>query len=338
MPLIPEPIVSVVIPLYQTERYIGQALASVLAQTFDAFEVIVVDDGSSDRGPEIARSFNDPRVRVVPQLNRGLAGARNTGIREARADIIAFLDADDLWQPGKLDAHMAQLTREPAVGVSFSASRFIDDDGAPIGLIQRPKGVAFSASEIFCRNPVGNGSAPVIRRAVFDQIAFYDPTRDRICWFDESFRQSEDIECWTRIAATTTWQFGYVDAPLTDYRVNTAGLSANTVKQLETWQRFRAKVAAYAPAFERAHGNRAQAYQLRYLARRAIRANASPSPALGMMLQAVRLYPRLIIEEPVRSVVSLAASAAQQLLPMPLFERCSAYAIDRATRVWGLRV
>ena len=72
--------------------------------------------------------------------------------------------------------------------------------------------------------------------------------------------------------------------------------------------------------------------------RRAIRANATPSPALGMMLGALKRHPRLVVEEPVRTAVSLAASAAQQLLPLPVFERCSAYAIDLATRVWGLRV
>lgn len=332
------PIVSVVVPLYQTERYIAEALASVLAQTYLNFEVIVVDDGSSDNGPQIARSIQDARLRVVTQANRGLAGARNTGVREARGAYVAFLDADDRWQPGKLAAHVAQLDRNSAIGVSFSASTFIDDDGAPIGLVQRPTGSHFKAADVFCRNPVGNGSAPVIRRAALDAIAFYDEKLSRTCWFDESFRQSEDIECWTRIAATTTWQFGYVDQPLTDYRVNTSGLSANTAKQLETWQRFRAKVAGYAPNLEADHGNRAEAYQLRYLARRAVRGNSHQSPALAMMLRALRLYPLLLAEEPARTLVSLLASVAQKLLPAKVFSRCGTWAIERATRVQGLRV
>ena len=332
------PNISVIIPLYQTERYIAEALASVLAQTHTAFEVIVVDDGSSDRGPEIARSTGDPRVRVVTQRNRGLAGARNTGIREARGSILAFLDADDLWQPDKLEAHIALLAREPSTGVSFCASRFINDDGHPIGLIQRPSGTSYKASDVFCRNPVGNGSAPVIRRATLEAIAFYDSNLDRTCWFDESFRQSEDIECWTRIAANTSWQFGYIDRPLTDYRVNSTGLSANTVKQMETWQRFRAKVANYAPDLEATFGDRAEAYQLRYLARRAIRGNAASSPALAMTARALRIYPRLLVEEPARTLVTLAASLAQQALPMTAFERCGQWAIDRASRVSGVRV
>ena len=128
------PRVSVVIPLYQTQDYIGAALSSVLAQTFTDFEVIVVDDGSRDGGPEIVRSRADPRVRVITQENRGLAGARNTGIRQAHGDLIALLDADDLWDPRKIELHVAQLDADPALDVSFSASRLIDEHGHDIGL------------------------------------------------------------------------------------------------------------------------------------------------------------------------------------------------------------
>jgi glycosyltransferase involved in cell wall biosynthesis len=332
------PKVSVVVPLFQTERYIAHTLASVHAQTFADYEVIVVDDGSSDRGPAIARETGDPRVRVVTQLNRGLAGARNTGIREAKGAYVAFLDADDLWQPDKLARHVALLDENAAVGISFSASRLIDDHGTPLGLLQRPSRRTFAPADVFCRNPVGNGSAPVIRSETLAAIAFFDPALGRICWFDESYRQSEDIECWTRIAALTSWQFGYIDAPLTDYRVNSAGLSANTQKQLETWQRFRAKVKSYAPGLEAAHGDRAEAYQLRYLARRAIRGSASNSPALQMMLRALKLSPRLLVEEPARTLVTLAAAAAQQALPGAVFDRIGAYAMARAGQASGVRL
>ena len=326
------PIVSVVIPLFQAERTIAETLASVLAQSLTEFEVIVVDDGSKDRSADIVRAAADPRVRIVTQANRGLAGARNTGIREATCPIIAFIDADDCWHREKLARHVALLERNPAVGVSFSASRFIDDNGSPLGLIQRPQDRPFTAAHVFCRNPVGNGSSPVIRRATLDAIAFHDTSLDRTCWFDESFRQSEDIECWTRIAATTPWQFGYVDAPLTDYRVNSAGLSADTARQLETWRRFRAKVKAYAPTLEASHGDIAEAYQLRYLARRAIRSNAAGTPALGMMAQALTLSPRLLAEEPVRTLVTLGAAAVQRALPQTLFARLETMVLERLAR------
>lgn len=330
--------ISVVIPLYQTERYIAEALGSVLAQTFTDFEVIVVDDGSNDRGPEIARSTNDARVRVVTQENRGLAGARNTGIRESTAPLIAFLDADDRWAPAKLERHAELLARQPQTGVTFCASRLVDDDGAALGLNQRPARQMFPASYIFCRNPVGNGSAPVIRRAALDAVAFHDASLNRTCWFDEGFRQSEDIECWTRIAATTPWQFAFVDEPLTDYRVNSGGLSANTDKQLATWRRFRAKVKGYAPVLEARFGDTAEAYQLRYLARRALMGGGASKPALAMMLRAIRLSPRLLIDEPSRTLVTLAAAIAQRVLPPAWFVQLEALALNGMSHLRGARV
>lgn len=314
------PAMSVVVPLYQSERTIAETMRSILAQTFTDFEVIVVNDGSSDQGPAIVEGFRDARVRLVTQENRGLAGARNTGIRYAIAPYVAFCDADDLWHPEKLEWHKRHLDAHPAVGVSFSHSRLIDEASKSLGLTQSPGRETFTASDIFCRNPIGNGSAPVIRRETLDAIAFHDTALARTCWFDESFRQSEDIECWTRIAATTPWQFRAVDRALTDYRITGAGLSANIEKQLATWRRFRAKVATYAPTLEKHSGNRAEAYQLRYLARRAVR-SADRDAALSLMIHAVRLHPSLVSEEPVRTITTIIAAAVQRILPASSFDR-----------------
>jgi glycosyltransferase involved in cell wall biosynthesis len=331
------PSVSVVIPLYQTERYIAETLASVLAQTYTNFEVVVVDDGSHDRGPEIARATGDARVRVVTQLNRGLAGARNTGIRESRAPFIALLDADDLWAPTKLERHVAHLSANPHVGISFSNSALIDEVGRDVGLIQAPAGRVIDAEEIICSNPVGNGSSPVIRRAVFDEIAFHDPRFDRVCWFDESFRQSEDVECWTRMATQTAWEFAGVAEPLTRYRLVASGLSANVEKQLGTWLTFRAKLKSYAPALEGRAGDRAEAYQRRYLARRAVRSGEG-RVALRMITKAFALHPRIITEEPLRTAVTACASLASALLPRSFYEICQKRAVAIMTSVPGLRV
>jgi glycosyltransferase involved in cell wall biosynthesis len=329
------PVVSVVVPLYQTERYIGEALGSVLAQTYPSFEVIVVDDGSRDRGPEIARAFGerDARVRVATQANRGLAGARNTGIRHARGRYVALLDADDRWSPEKLARHVVELDGNPDIAVSFSASRLVDEAGQPLGPVQRPSRRMFTAADVFCRNPVGNGSAPVIRRTALDQIAFRHPSRGDACWFDESFRQSEDIECWVRIAvqAEGSGHFAYLDEPLTDYRVSAGGLSANVEAQLATWRRFRAKVAGYAPALEADFGDLAEAYQLRYLARRAVQAGDAATAA-RFATTAVRLAPRIVVEEPVRTLTTLGAAYARWAVPDAAFA-----AIMRSAARAGLR-
>lgn len=328
------PKVSVIIPLYQSERFICETLRSVQAQTFTDFEIVIVDDGSSDRGPALAKEFAEPRLRVVHQENRGLAGARNGGIAHAKGEYLAFLDADDHWSPAKLQRHVEQLDVDPTIGVSFSASALMDDDAEDMGFVQKPIGSIFDAISVFCRNPVGNGSAPVIRRKTLDAIAFFDKERGRTCWFDESFRQSEDIECWTRIAATTDWGFGYVDAPLTRYRVNRHGLSANVEAQLASWRRFRSKVASYAPALEARAGNLAEAYQLRYLARRAIRSSQF-APGLKLITAALKLEPRILLAEPTRTLATLAAGVVGVALPQAAVYRMARVAMSCAA---GLRI
>ncbi|MFV0368734.1 MAG: glycosyltransferase family 2 protein [Hyphomicrobiaceae bacterium] len=313
-----DPCVSVVVPLYNTARYIDSTLQSILAQTFRDFEVVVVNDASSDEGPQIVAAVmeRDQRVRMVTQDNRGLAGARNSGIRAARGRYIALLDADDLWHPEKLQRHVAHLEANQDVGVSYSPSKFIDDEGHELGLQQSPKLDGVDAAHVFCRNPVGNGSAPVIRRAALDEVAFFITALEgaRECWFDESFRQSEDIEMWTRMAALTHWRFAGIPEALTYYRVNTGGLSADVEKQFESWSRMRDKIATIAPRLVAAHGQRAEAYQRRYLARRLVM-NGEGRKALRYVWQGLCLHPSQLIEEPARTLATMATVLVLAILP-----------------------
>jgi glycosyltransferase involved in cell wall biosynthesis len=314
------PKVSVVIPMYNSERWIDGALQSVLAQTFRDFEVIVVDDGSLDGGARFVRQCRDLRIRLVQQENRGLAGARNTGIRNAKGRYIAFLDADDLWQADKLAKHVAALDSNQETGISFSWSTLIDLDGKPVGLVQKPGSGHITPAFVFCRNPIGNGSAPVVRRNVFDSIEFAHPLHGYPCWFDEAFRQSEDIECWTRIALTVATRFSCIDEPLTLYRVSQAGLSADTGKQFESWTRFYAKMADIDPEFVSRVGPLARTYQQRYLARRAI-FQGRGSEAVSMIGRALRSSPRILLEEPGRTIVTIAGALACLALPVSLVQR-----------------
>lgn len=331
------PRVSVVIPLYQTERFIGEALNSVIAQTFRDFEVIVVDDGSKDNGPAIARNTGDSRIRVVSQANRGLAGARNTGIRNAIGEIIALLDADDIWEPRKLELHVAHLDGNPSADVSFCASKLIDEEREDVGLVQSPITRDFEESDFFCRNPIGNGSVPVLRRAALDRIEFFDNSRGWNCWFNEDFRQSEDVECWMRLKAVAGCAFAYIEQPLTLYRVNSGGLSANVDAQLASWHKFRDAVAKYAPEVVEDHGRRAEAYQLRFLARRAVR-SASRTTALQLMMKSLAVHPGVILEEPMRTISSLAAAAAKVALPGPVFTRLQRSVLQFASTRPGVRL
>ncbi len=321
------PLFTVVVPLYNTERYIAETLDCILAQTCQDFEIVVVNDASSDQGPAIVETYRsrDPRVRMVTQDNRGLAGARNTGIRHARGRYLALLDADDLWTPDKLALHRAHLDARPEVGVSYAGSAFIDEAGARLGLAQRPKLAEITPEDVFCRNPVGNGSAAVIRREALDAVMFEiaAPEGARQCWFDETFRQSEDIEIWLRIAASTSWRFEGIEGNLTLYRVNTGGLSANVERQLESWLRVRGKLESYAPWLVAAAGRRAYAYQLRYLARRASM-NGDGATALRLAWRALSHHPHMLIEEPSRTLQTICFSAAARLLPAGLFAEIKA--------------
>ena len=120
--------VSVVIPLYNKVRHIRRAIESVLSQTYQDFELLVVDDGSTDGGGEVIRRICDPRIRLIVQDNAGVSAARNHGIREAAGALVAFLDADDEWLPCFLDTVMGLHARHPRAGMYATAYRYTQDE------------------------------------------------------------------------------------------------------------------------------------------------------------------------------------------------------------------
>jgi GT2 family glycosyltransferase len=178
--------VSVVIPLYNKGRYLRRALDSVCTQTFGDFEIIVVDDGSTDDGPEIVQHLSDPRIRLVHQVNAGPGAARNRGVKEAQAAWVAFLDADDEWLPDFLRVSLDALETHPECEVSV-ASRFegpsrtdvtpgLGDLGLRTGMWSLPPHADVAA--------LTRGRAPfcigavVCRRDIFEKYGgFYDRTR-----------------------------------------------------------------------------------------------------------------------------------------------------------------
>ena len=303
------PRASIVVPAYNTLATLPETVASLLAQTYDDFEVIVVDDGSSDGTADWVRAQKDRRLRLVRQLNRGLAGARNGGIVAARGVYVGFCDGDDLWEPEKLAIHVAFLDANPDVGLSYSGSALIDSVGRQIGLFQRPKTDGVTARDLLLRNPVGNGSSAVIRRDCLDDIAYRPSGETSDWWFDEGFRQSEDIECWLRIALTTSWRIAGVAAPLTRYRIVSSGLSANLIKQYQTWCRVADRVRQVAPEFAARNLPAARAYQLRYLARRAVTLGEGRM-ALSLLRRGFSSSLRPVLEEPVKTATTLAAALA----------------------------
>ena len=304
------PYASIIVPAFNVEATLAHTLRSLIDQSFRDLEIVIVDDGSYDRTPDIAARFcRDPRVRLLRQSNRGLAGARNSGIAAAQGQIIGFCDSDDLWHRDKLSSHIHHLRMNPHLGMSYSGSELIDDAGRSLGLFQKPRSRAITARHMFLRNPVGNGSAPVFRRAALAALA-YRPSREteRDWVFDETFTQSEDIECWMRLMLTTDWGVEGLPDPLTLYRVNGTGLSAGTERQLASWERMVEKLSGIAPDFIARHAPAARAYQLRYLARRAVSARDGDR-ARDLITRSFAASRHPLVHEPVKTLVTLAACA-----------------------------
>jgi glycosyltransferase involved in cell wall biosynthesis len=302
------PLASIIVPAFNVVKTLPGTLNALITQTFSNYEIIVVNDGSTDPTAALLKDYADlPRFKIITQRNRGLAGARNTGIAAAHGEFIGFCDADDLWLPEKLARHVAHLQSAPNVGVSYSGSTLIDEKGASLGVAQKPRLKNITPAHIFKRNPIGNGSAPVIRKAVFDEISHRPASEKTRDWyFDETFRQSEDIECWLRIALTTSWHFEGINKSLTHYRIHAASLSTAIDLQLAAWERMVTKLAAIAPAFFARYAKPARAYQLRYLARRAIM-NQDPQHALDLLAQSFEQSWQPFWQEPQKSISTISA-------------------------------
>ncbi len=318
------PKVSVVMPVYNVAAFVKDAIKSVLAQSFDNFELLIINDCSTDNSRALCQQFSDLRVRIIDhEQNKGLAAARNTGIRHAIGQYVAFIDSDDLWHINKLKRHVDHLDSKPNVGISFSRSSFISYQGDPIDFYQMPQLTDICAAHLLCRNPVGNGSAPVIRRAALNSIRFQpkDHEEPYSCYFDEHFRQSEDIECWFRLVATSQWQIEGLPEPLTYYRLNHGGLSSNLAKQLASWEQMINKARGYAPELLREHERSARAYQLRYLARQAIRLGDG-KVAVSYCHNALKTSPTILFNETGRTLTTIIAAYLLALLPKRFYLLC----------------
>lgn len=190
------PLVSVLMPAYNAGRYIAESVESVRGQTFQDWELVVVDDGSADDTGEVARRLAaaDARVRYVRRPNGGQAAARNTGLAEARGRLVAFLDADDLWLPGKLAAQLAVL-EETGVDLVYTDGHFFSDDGAESEerfdiLPGEARGVEMFRV-LFNSNRIGTLSV-LVKREALDAVGLFDE--------DRLYQNCEDYDLWLRLA------------------------------------------------------------------------------------------------------------------------------------------
>lgn len=198
--------ISVVIPLYNKETSIANTLNCVLAQTYQDFEIVVVDDGSTDNSAAIVDTFKDRRIRLIPQSNGGVSAARNTGIREAKGEYVAFLDADDKWLVEHLE-NIVQLIKMYPNNKAYATNYYNEQKGIRKNIVlnkipfNTEMGILNNYFEI-CSNsqpPVWSSAVCVGRNLISD-----------IGGFPVGIKAGEDLLTWARIAVRTDWAYSMI--------------------------------------------------------------------------------------------------------------------------------
>jgi glycosyltransferase involved in cell wall biosynthesis len=219
------PRISVIIPAYNAEKYIVQSIRSVLAQNYSPIEILVVDDGGTDRTIEIIR-HEAPQARIISQANGGAAAARNTGLRNATGELICFLDADDGWFPGKLEAMVAYLRRHPEAGlVSHELLHWKPDRSGDYPELVRPDRRGLPETEagrtgwiypvLLLEGCMVHTSSIMLRREVFEHVGF----------FNTDLKVGEDYDYWLR--ASQKYQIHTLNEIYSFYRNSVPGSLTN---------------------------------------------------------------------------------------------------------------
>jgi glycosyltransferase involved in cell wall biosynthesis len=268
------PTVSVVMAAKNYARFLPAAVESVFAQTVSDWELIIIDDGSTDETPAAIKPFlADRRVRYVRSDRLGQSRAKNLGVGLSRSEVVAFLDADDLWKPTKLEKQLVLLRAKPDAGVVFCLRELIDESG---DLLPRPAVLAPPSgrvlADIFVRNFVCF-SAVAVRRDVFDHVGGFDPQLDL----------SIDYDLWLRVARH--YGFDYVPEELVLYRTGHGNLSQKLADRIATVFSIMHLRRAGVPAGAVAEGYASTARGMGWLLR-----GVEPWAAAGWYLRAL-LYP-----------------------------------------------
>ena len=211
--------VSVIIPAYNGDRYISAGIDSVLAQTYSEYEIIVVDDGSTDNTSEVVKQYGD-RVNYLSQTNQGVAASRNLGLAAARGEYIAFLDQDDVFLPHKLSTQVALLDRDSALGMINSGWQIVDERGKLKAAVQPWQQIPhLTQANLLIWKPVFLG-AMLFRRTWLE----------RSKGFDTSLSQTPDVDLVMRLAAIGC-PAAWVEQTTVQYRQHDANASKNTLLQ-----------------------------------------------------------------------------------------------------------
>jgi glycosyltransferase involved in cell wall biosynthesis len=308
------PEVSVIIPAYNVARYIACAVNSALNQESVELEVIVVDDGSTDRTVAESEEIKDSRLRIVRQENGGGAKARNTGIERATAPYIAFLDGDDFWDHSKLATHITFLNEHPEVDLTFSYSCVVDERGRQLGRLSRAVKGKVSFRSLLIENVISNGSAVVMRREALRSAGV----------FDAELTTAEDHDLWLRVSLLRPGNTYCIPHALTYYRMRDGQLTKDWRSMEQGWLKVMAKMRRLAPhdvaAVERKAGSRYYRY-LGYIAYE----NRQFSESRSLLFRALTIdFAELLADR--RFWILTGALAIQSLLPAKLYLRLESFA------------
>jgi glycosyltransferase involved in cell wall biosynthesis len=293
-------LVSVVIPVYNGERFLGRTLSSALAQTYRPLEIIVVDDGSADRTEEIAETAanKDGRIRYFRRRNYGVAESRNFGIKNAKGDLIAPLDHDDLWSPNKISRQVRLMNDSPAeVGVVYCLALEIDQNDLvipPIRRLQRKriaKGRVTNDLALGCF--IETSSAPLIKKSFIEKIGGYDTEL-----------RPQGAEDWKLyFALSEICEFAVIPEFLVGYRQVSGSLSRNLVRMDQSMEAVGSWIFERHPDLPPELKAMMIYYCSIFMAQRSLD-NDEFRLALGYTGRAYKSYPRGLLEPPLRKFLA----------------------------------
>ncbi len=279
--------ISVIIPTYNRAEYLKQAIDSVLAQTFKAFEIIVVDDASTDNTKDIISAYGD-RVRYVYQDNKERAAARNRGIAAAEGKFVAFLDSDDIWMPAHLSECYKTITKNKRSGFVYSGSYSADEKGR---VLSRMKAVPLKGDALYYMmsefsSGGCNASSCLIKKELFDTAGYFNEDRE--------LSGSEDWEMWVRAASAAEVFFtGRYTVKIRNHdnqtSVNTERMARSMTKAMETVYENKELLPRIAKLKKRAYSSVYVIISINYYAAGDMRS------ARGYLRKAVVLYPLCVI-------------------------------------------
>jgi glycosyltransferase involved in cell wall biosynthesis len=226
------PRVSAIIPAYNAARFLPTSIESVIRQTYDQWEIVVVDDGSTDDTREVVSSYAHrlgDKLRYVYQPNAGLPAARNTGIRNAQGDLVALLDADDIWLPTRLERSVAAMDADPEIGLVHGRFERVNLEGKHMDNLQPSFPVQHLSGRI---------SGRIYTREVHlgcPTVTFRKSCIEKAGWFDETMRATEDRDLWFRIALH--YKVGFINETIASYRVSAGSMSSDPERMFK-WQTF----------------------------------------------------------------------------------------------------